>query len=159
MSTGFFVASLAEALERISRDKSDHFPVILTIGTTTGDADVREREAKSIQARLNEQRHTIVHVVMITSSGQSLGGGANQADLGISAAKQTRGRYENINNAMALRTVLVSFAEQIGKSFNSSSGRFRVTVQRPSGKSGDLGKVGVAARGGLVPSDVTVEAK
>jgi hypothetical protein len=157
-SSGFFVASLGEALDRISRDKSEHFPVILTIGTTVGDAEVRERDKNLIAKRLEEQRSTVVHVVIITSPGYSLGGGANQTDLGIAAAKMLRGRYENINNTLALGTVLHGFADQITKTFSAASGSYRLIVQRPSGKSGQLGKVSIAA-GALIPSDVSVEVR
>ena len=154
--SGNFVTSLAEALSRIARDKSDHFPVILTVGTTTGDAYGSERDVREIQERLSE-RGTVVHVLLMVT-GPTLSSGANQTDVGLLATKTTGGRFETINIPSALGPMLTSFADQITKTFGASNGRYRVTVQRPSGKSGPLGKIGFVTRGGLRSSDESVQA-
>src|SRR5215204_680445 len=41
---GRFVESLAEATQRIEKDKGDYFPVIISVGTTSGDSSVRDSD-------------------------------------------------------------------------------------------------------------------
>jgi hypothetical protein len=99
-----------------------------------------------------------VHAVILTGGGQTLSGGANQIEMGMGLAKVTGGRYENINSSSRLAAVLSEIGEQVAKSHGAESGRFRVTVERPGGKKGDLGKIGISTRGGVLATDITVEA-
>lgn len=156
-STGQFVMSLVEATQRIERDKGDYYPVIITVGTTAGDSNPMERDMNNVLRRV-QQRPTTVHSVILTGGGQTLSGGANQIEMGMGLAKVTGGRYENINSSSRLAAVLSEIGEQVAKSHGAESGRFRVTVERPGGKKGDLGKIGISTRGGVLATDITVEA-
>src|ERR1700704_2812262 len=82
---GRFVESLNEATQRIEKDKSNFFPAIITVGTHSGDRDV-----KGIMQRL-EQRPATVHVVLFDAGGQSAGGGVNQTQVGMAVTQFTKG--------------------------------------------------------------------
>src|SRR5215510_2646200 len=99
---GRFVESINEATQRIEKDKSDHFPVIIMAGTSSGDANVLERDVKRIFERL-EKRPTTVHVVLL-SQGSSATGGANQTQVGLVVTKYPRGPNENIAPSTTLLT-------------------------------------------------------
>src|SRR5215216_2253868 len=60
---GRFIESLSEAVERIEKDKSDFFPVIVAVGTTAGENDVLEGLINRMMKRL-QQRPTTIHVIM-----------------------------------------------------------------------------------------------
>ena len=154
--TGEFSASLGEALTRTEKDKTDHSSVIISVATTVGDASPNANDVSDISKAL-QRRRSIVHVVMITSTTQSAGGGFNQIDIAMNATKMSGGRYENINSPARLGDVLASLAEQIGKAYGTGGSMFRFTVQRPSGKSGNLGKIGFATRGNVLSSDIKIE--
>ena len=49
---GRFVESLNEATQRIERDKTDYFPVIISVATTSGDRDVRDSDVERMMKRL-----------------------------------------------------------------------------------------------------------
>jgi hypothetical protein len=153
---GQFISSLSEALQRVERDKSDHFPVVLTIGTTVGEANPREQDATEITRRLQARGSTVVHAVIVSAAGASVFNGANQVEVGLAATRISGGRYENINSTSRLAAVLAELGGQMAKSFGPSSGRYRLTVQRPEGKTGELGRLSFGTRGGLVATDVTV---
>src|SRR5262245_44946243 len=74
---GRFVESINEATQRIEKDKSDHFPVIIVSGTSSGDANVLDRDVKRIFERI-QKKPTTVHVVLLNSTAGSATGGANQ---------------------------------------------------------------------------------
>jgi hypothetical protein len=154
-TVGHFAASLSEALQRVERDKSDHRPVIISIATTAGDANVSERDRVDITRRL-QSRPMTVHVVLVAAKAVTLTGGLVQSELGTAVTKATGGRYEAINSITNLETRLREFADATAASA-AAGGQFLLTVQRPDGKSGDLGRVGLATRGGLVASDVIVQ--
>ena len=156
-STGRFIDSLLEATQRIERDKSDHYPIIVAIGTTAGDANVNDGEIKQIIRRV-QLRPTTAHVVILTASGKTLSGGNVQGDTGMQLAKLTNGRYENINSASRFGTLLTEIGSVIAKSNAPEGGRFRITVQRPSGATGGVDKIGVRARGNFVATDITIDA-
>jgi hypothetical protein len=156
-TTGHFASSLSEALQRVERDKSEHQPVIVSIATTAGDANVSERDRADITRRLRSRPMT-VHVVLIASKAITLTGGQAQSELGAAVTKATGGRYEYINSITNLEARLKEFSQATAASA-ASGGQFVITVQRPEGKSGNVGRVGLAARGGLVASDVTVQSR
>ena len=51
---GRFVESMNEATQRIEKDKTDHFPVIISSATSSGDANVLERDVKRIFERIQK---------------------------------------------------------------------------------------------------------
>jgi len=94
---GRFVESLNEATQRIERDKTDYFPVIISVATTSGDRDVRDSDVERMMQRL-EKRPTTVHVILYNGGGSTTGG-ANQTNIGMSVTKFTGGKFENVNSA------------------------------------------------------------
>src|SRR6185503_1582562 len=63
---GRFVESLNEATQRIEKDKGDYFPVIISVGTTAGDSNVRDSDVQQMMKRLGA-RPTTVHVILFNS--------------------------------------------------------------------------------------------
>jgi hypothetical protein len=147
---GRFVESLFEATQRIERDKQqDAAYTIVTIGTTSGDSNVRERDVNQTMERLAKYR-PVVHVAMLSQVGRSASGGVIQAEVGQAAAQSTGGRYENLAVPNRLATLLPEIGAQLGKTLGTGSRQFRFTVDRPGGASGDLGKMALGVSGKVV---------
>jgi hypothetical protein len=132
--------------------------VIISSATTSGDANVMERDVKRIFERL-QAKPTTVHVVLLSSTSGSATGGANQTQVGLSVTEFTRGRYENIAAATRLATLLPEIGKQIADSYATQTNQFRLTVERPAGAKGDLGAVGAGARAGLVLKGVSLDGR
>jgi hypothetical protein len=148
--SGRYVESLNEATQRIERDKTAYFPVIVSVATTAGDTNVMERDVEQLWKRLN-QRPTTVHTVLL-SGAKSLNSftSANQTQVGLAVKDLTGGRYENIAAASRLASLLPEIGEQVAASHHRQSRQFRLTLERPKGKSGQLGPIG-----GRLPSGFT----
>ena len=140
-ATGRFVDSLNEATRRIEADTSHHYPVIIAMATTGSDPTVVERTVTELMRRL-EQRTTVVHTVLLTSQQSSISFGSHQTQIGIAMKNLTGGRFENINAATRLATLLPEIAAQVAASHERQSHQFRLTLERPAGKSGPLGPIG-----------------
>ena len=138
---GRFVESLAEATQRIERDKTDAFPVIVSVATTSGDRDMKERDVERIMARLGA-RPTTVHVVLYTGGPQGANlaahvsgaayAGTNQSRLGMSLANYTGGTYESINNATRLDSLLPEIGRTVAVAVERLRRQFRITADRPA---------------------------
>ncbi len=152
--TGHFVDSLAEAVDRIAKDKSDAAYTIFALGTTSGDSDVRDGDLKKIMAQI-QARHTTVHAAVLTknSSGRIQG---IQLDVAEAAAGASGGRYEAFNVPNRMITLLPEIGAQIAKTSGPGAKQFRITFDRPGGATGDLGKLSISITGKLV-SGVTLE--
>ncbi len=144
---GRFIESLSEATQRIERDKGDFFPVIVTVATTIGDRDSRDYDVQRIMKRL-EARPTTVHVVVLTNSASG-SGGANQTNVGLTVTKFTGGRFENINSATRIATLLPEIGQQAATTIERQSHLFRVTADRPAGASGDVGRISLGSKAPL----------
>lgn len=155
---GRFVESLNEATQRIEKDKSDQFPVIISVATSSGDANVMERDVKNIFARI-QKKPTTVHVVLLNSTTGSASGGANQTQVGMAVTEATRGRFENIAAATRLATLLPEIGKQVAGSVDKMGNQFRITVERPAGAKGDIGQVGASARSGLVLRGLSMDGR
>jgi hypothetical protein len=155
---GRFVESMNEATQRIEKDKSDHFPVIIMAGTSSGDANVMERDVKRIFERI-QKRPTTVHVVLLNSTTGSASGGANQTQVGMAVAEATRGRFENIAAATRLATLLPEIGKQVAASVEKQSNQFRITVERPANAKGEVGQVGAGARSGLTLRGLSMDGR
>jgi hypothetical protein len=153
---GRFVESMNEATQRIEKDKTDHFPVIIMAGTSSGDTNVMDRDVKRIFERI-QKKPTTVHVVLLNSTSSS--GGANQTQVGMAITEMTRGRYESIAAATRLSTLLPEIGKQVAESVKKQSNQFRLTVERPAGTSGEVGQVGAGARGGLVLRGLSMDGR
>ncbi len=163
---GRFVESLFEATQRIERDESDFFPIILSVATTTGDRDMKEKDVERIMARLGA-RPTTVHVVLYTGGpqGASQAGhvqgaayaGTNQARVGMSVAKYSGGTYESINNASRLASLLPEIGKKVAAAVERHRQQFRITATRPAGATGGLGTVNVRVKSPLVTAGLSFD--
>ena len=155
---GRFAESMAEATQRIERDTGDALPVIVTMGTSSGDTNVRDRDINNIFERL-QKFPIIVHVVMLQGTASSASGGGNQTQLGISVTKGTGGRYEGIALANRLPTLLPEIGALVAESHRLASRQFVLTIERPAGKKGDLGQIGAGVGGGKVMKSVSMDGR
>lgn len=149
-----FIESLSEAAARADKDRSNYFPVVVVLGSTTAEgSQIVERDILRMLQRFVDRAAT-VHVVMLSTSSQSAGrvAGANQTAVGTRVAEVTGGRYENIAASTRLATLLPEIGAQIAKSHARQSKQFRLTFQRPNGASGAIGEIGGATRPGLSPT-------
>jgi hypothetical protein len=145
---GHFVESLNEATQRIERDKENFFPTIIALATTSGDSRVLDRDVEPMIKRL-QQRPTTVHVVLYSGGAPSSTGGANQTQVGLAVTELTKGRYENINSATRIASLLPELGAVVARNHERQRHQFRITVQRPAGASGPVAKVGMGAGGSL----------
>lgn len=158
-TVGRFVESLGEALQRFARDETDFFGVIVTLGTTSGDNRVLDRDVNQIFERA-QKRPTTVHVVMVsTSPGGSASGGVVQTEVGMNIAKVTNGRYENIAAVSRIATLLPEIGQQVAKSSQGQNKQFRITAERAAGNSNEASKISMGARNGLAVTSVTIGAQ
>lgn len=138
-----FVDALVEASDRIVRDKTDHFPVIMMVGINGPEgSSARERQYEQLQERV-QSRGITVHVAMVSLGSGSGTGLGPQVPLGINLTKMSGGRYESIAAATRLTTLLPEYAAQIATSYSRQSHQYRVTFARPAGVSGALQGVSV----------------
>jgi hypothetical protein len=158
-TVGRFVESLGEALQRFERDKTDFFGVIVTLGTTSGDNRVLDRDINQIFERA-QKKPTTVHVVMVsTSPGGSASGGVVQTEVGMQIAKMTNGRYESIAATSRIATLLPEIGAQIAKGSQGASKQFRITAERAGGNSNEPSRISMGARNGLAVTSVTIGAQ
>jgi hypothetical protein len=153
---GRFAESLYEATDRIDKDKTGRFTII-AVGTTSGDTQVRDSDLQKTVDRVM-QRGTTVHVVLLASSRGAASGGAVQEELGQLLANNSRGRFEKINSASRIVSLLPEIGAEVAKTAGGSSRQFRLTVERPNGASGDLGKLSLGVTGKVV-TGVSIERK
>ena len=140
--TGRFVESLHEASQRIDKDKSGRYTVV-TIGTSSGDADVRERDVQGLMKNVQTSGATI-HVILMSAMNTG-SGGQMQGEVGQRVAQLSGGRFEKINAASRIPTLMQEMAAQIAQTLGGASRQVRITVDRPADASGDLGKLGLKA--------------
>jgi hypothetical protein len=148
-STGRFTESLTEAAERANKDK-DTFTVIIAAGTRSGDREIREEHTKRLLTQI-VGKPLIVHVLMYAGE-KSATGGDTPVEVGEQVTKITGGRYEYINNMSRYATLLPEFGTDVAKQITGSTRQFRITAQRPNGKSGKFGKLSVSTGAGELKS-------
>jgi len=155
-----FVEALNEAAARVDKDKGNHFPVVVILGSTTAEgSQVLERDVQRMLQRFSDRAAT-VHVIMVStgSRSESTLSGANQTNIGIAVSKQTGGRYEAIAASTRVATLLPEIGEQVAKSHARQSHQFRITFQRPNGASGAIGEIGMSSRQGTT-STLTINGR
>lgn len=145
-----FIEGLIEAVARFDKEKGNSFPVIVALGSLTAEgSSIRDRDVKQLFERLSSRGIT-VHAILAGASTVSTGATvANATQIALAATKQTGGRYESIAATTRLATLLPEIGAQIAKSHARQSAQYRVTFERPAGKSGQVGNIGLAARGGM----------
>ena len=129
-STGMFFDSLLEASERVDKDKTPGYPMIVTLGSDFGSMRALDRDFQKLQ--LNVFNHGIVTHVLLNIGGHGGNSGGAQVDLGINLAKLSGGRYENFNGTTRLATLLPEVAKQVAKSIELQSHQYRLTYERPA---------------------------
>ena len=140
--SGRFTESLAEAADRAAKAK-DAFTVIIAAGTTSGDAKILDSEVKRALDQIGH-KPMIIHVLLYAGE-RSASGGVVQVEVGERAARMTGGRYEFINSMTRYSTLLPELGAEVKKQLAEHTRQFRVTVQRPDGKRGELGKISVSS--------------
>jgi hypothetical protein len=156
-STGRLLEALDEATERIERRTAEQFSVIVALATTLGDDDARDSDLDRVMRRL-DARPVTVHVVQYMGrNGLTTAGAANQAQIALAVTRFTKGRYESINSATRLASLLPEIGDQVAKSY--LDGRMRITVERPEGATGELGALRLATRDGLKASGLAFDAR
>lgn len=145
---GRFVESMNEATQRIARDESDPVAIIVSAATNAGDADALDRDANQILERIS-RKPTTIHVILLSAT-PSASGGATQMQVGLAVTKGTGGRYEPIIVPARLATLLPEIGKQVAASQEKQGHQFKLTIERPAGKSGELGKISAGARSGLI---------
>jgi hypothetical protein len=133
-----FIDALAEAAERINKDKTDknrekgnYFPVLMMVGSAGVEgSSPRDYQINKLFKQVTDNAIT-VHVVMQQSSNRSvdIGSGTNQIEVGLRLAQGTGGRYEAINSETRLSTLLPEFGKQIARSHERQSHQYRITCQ------------------------------
>ncbi len=143
------VDGLVEAVARFDKERGNNFPVIVALGSLTAEGStIRDRDVKQMFERV-ASRGITVHAIMAGASTVSTGTNvSNATNIALAVTKQTGGRYESIAAATRLATLLPEIGTQIAQSHARQSAQYRVTFERPAGKTGQIGSIGLAARGG-----------
>jgi hypothetical protein len=149
--TGRFVESLFEATERIERDKEGIYSIV-SFGTTAGDANFKQDDVDRVMQRVGGGRIRVFVALLEGRLSQMRSGGQIQTELGQAAAQSSGGRYEKVSATSRLVTLLPEIGAELSKTLGGASKQFRITVDRPGGASGDLGKVALAVTGKEVTS-------
>lgn len=155
--TGRFIESLYELAERIERDK-DSFNVVVAVSTAAGDTRVRDGDSKKILGNAASGRMR-VHTALYTGRvGSTVGGGGIQQEVGESLSKVSGGRFERFNTPNRLVTLLPELGADVVATMAGGAKQLRITVDRPAGQSGPLGKISISVDGLLV-AGVNVESR
>ena len=127
---GMFFDALSEAGDRIEKDKTPGFPVILMIGSDFGNVRVLDQQYQKLQKTILEHGVT-THVIVTTGSGGTTGQGT-QVELGLNLTKLSGGRYESLATASRLATLLPELGKRIAESQARQSHQYRLTYERPA---------------------------
>jgi hypothetical protein len=149
-AAGRFVDGLIESAlrfdkERADKERGNFFPVIVIVGSLTAEgSSIRDRDVQRLFQQLAARAMT-THIVMVGPSNNSgTVNVGNAIQIGISAAKQTGGRYESIAATTRLQTLLPEIGAQIDEADQRQRAQYRVTFERPEGKSGpQVGGIGL----------------
>jgi len=132
-----FFGSLLEASERVDKEKTPSYPMIVTIGSNFSSAAVVERDYNKLQTTLFD--HGIKTYVLMNVGSQSVMGGGAQIDIGITAAKIAGGIYEDFNSETRLATLLPEIGKHVAQSIALQSHQYRVTYEPCSKSTGANG--------------------
>lgn len=133
---GMFFDALVEASDRVEKDTSDHFPVLMMIASDFGrNSSAMDRDYQKLQKRI-VQRAITVHFVILHGGGDRVNSvaGALQTEVGLGVTRLSGGRYENIAAATRLVTLLPEFARQIAESNLRQTHQYRIIYERKDSK-------------------------
>jgi hypothetical protein len=152
---GRYVEGLYELSERIERDK-DSSNVVVAVATSSGDLRVRDDDVKKVVQRSANGRMKVYTVLFARNASSSVSGGDLQATVGESIAKTSGARFEKINASSRLATLLPEIGAELAATMGETAQQIRITVDRPGGQSGNLGRMSLGVSGLLV-SSVNIE--
>jgi hypothetical protein len=127
---GAFFDAIFEASNRIDKDKTPNFPVILMVGSDLGRVNVVDRDYQKLQETIIRKGITVHIIVMASGGGVGSSGGQAQTEIGLAVTKLSGGRYENITTTNRLATLLPEFGKKIAQSAARQRHQFRVTYER-----------------------------
>jgi hypothetical protein len=141
---GQFFDSLVEAAERVDKDKTPGYPIIVMIGSDFGSNRMLDSDFAKLQN--NVFNHGIKTHVLIAIGGQGGQNGGSQIDLGLNMTKLSGGRYENYNSPTRLATLLPEIGKDVVQAIAIQSHQYRVTYE-PCAKAGKNGvSIGLEVR-------------
>jgi hypothetical protein len=141
---GMFFDALSEAAERVAKEKTPGFSIIVMIGSDIGGMRALDREFQKLQQTVFEKGVT-THVILTVAGGQAGGTVGGQAELGIGITKLTGGRFENINSSTRLATLLPEYGKLVAESIGRQKSQYRVTYERP-GKPNERANINATVR-------------
>jgi hypothetical protein len=153
---GLFFDALTEAANRVDKDKGAYFPVFLMLATDFGrNSGAMDREYTRLQQRIQQYGIT-VHFLMFHGGGERLGSvaGGVQTETGLALTKLSGGRYENINAATRLPSLLPEFVKSLAASNLRQMNEMRVTYEIPGKNAKPAQQIGAGlktTRTGLHP--------
>ena len=127
---GMFFDALSEAADRIAKDKTPGFPVILMVGSDFGRVRVLDQEYSKLQQIILDKGVT-AHIIVTGGSGGTAGAGT-QTEIGIAMAKLSGGRYESLQSVTRLATLLPELGKRIAESQARQAHQYRITYERPA---------------------------
>jgi hypothetical protein len=127
---GAFFDALFEAANRIDKDKTPNFPVILMAGSDFGKVNVNDRDFMRMQELILKHAMT-VHIIVMAGTGGTSGGGA-QTEIGLQMTKLSGGKYENITTVTRLSTLLPEYGKRIADSAAKQRNQYRITYEHPA---------------------------
>jgi len=133
---GMFFDALVEASERVEKDKTDHFPVLMMVASDFGrNSSAMDRDFERLQKRIVQKAIT-VHFLILHGGGDRVNSvaGALQTEVGLQVTRLSGGRYENIAAATRLVTLLPEFGKQIAESNLRQTHQYRITYERKDAK-------------------------
>jgi hypothetical protein len=150
---GAFFESLLDAVDRVNRDKTPGFPLLMLVGSDVGVEDIKDRDVQDVQQKIIKNAITIHVVLMSGGSNQSSRTGV-QPEIGMTVTKLTGGQYENINAITRFATLLPEFGERIAQAAERQRNQFRVTYEGAAKRNASA-KIGiVVARQGTVTTSL-----
>jgi hypothetical protein len=124
---GQFFDSLVEAADRVDKDKTPGYPIIVIIGSDFGSNRMLDSDFAKLQN--NIFNHGIKTHVLISIGGQGAQNGGSQIDLGLNMTKLSGGRYENYNTPTRLATLLPEIGKDVVQAIAIQSHQYRVTYE------------------------------
>jgi hypothetical protein len=142
---GAFFDALSEAANRIDKDKTPGFPVIVMVGSDVGKVNALDRNYSKLQDVIIAHGITVYISVTASHSGVGSSGGVAQTEIGLNVTKLSGGTYENLNSTTRLATLLPEWGKKIAESHERQKNQYRVTYERPA-KPAAQARIGVSVK-------------
>jgi hypothetical protein len=128
---GMFFEALSEAADRIFKDKTPHFPVIVMVGSDLGRLNPSDRDYQALQDIVIKYGVTVHVIVTSVGAGISSSGGVMQIEIGRTIAKVSGGRFDTLATSSRLATLLPELGAAIASRHDLQKHQYRVTYERP----------------------------